>query len=113
MANELDKLRKMLTDAGIPFEDHQEKWPAAYDNLIRIECEADKYAINQIVYGRTAPHAWKLDGICQKGSYGREQGLIEIYGELVGANPKPVTAEQAFALIKDDFDRQPKSEGVE
>ena len=114
MENELDKLRKMLDDSGIPYENHKEVWPKSYENLIRVIWPADKYARNQIIYGRSE-YGWKLDAICQKGSYGSEKGLIEIYGELALNDPYPTTAEEAFAIIKADFEknRHSSAKGVE
>ena len=109
--NELDKLRDMLTKAGIPYEDEQE--PMGDRRLLSLEPkrrygEAGNWWRNQVIYGRDGK-TWLWDGICQYGSYGAKEGLIESYGEL-GTDerhqPKVVTAEEAFAVIKADYDKR-------
>ena len=51
--NELDKLREMLTDAGIPFESIQEKGQHGFVELGRENYgENGKWLRNQIIYGR-------------------------------------------------------------
>ena len=93
--NELDKLRKMLTDAGIPYKD-----------IISWR--------NCVTYGdplpgkpKTGKYLW--DGICQPGSYGYEEGLIESWGKL-GADengqPQVVAADEAFEVIKAHWEAQ-------
>lgn len=104
--NELDKLRQMLTDAKIPFISYQERRPEY--NFFRPEIfgEAGRWSRNQVIYGgeaycrRYGHYLW--DGICQYGSYGAGNGLIETYGTLGWDNrhePKIVTARQAFKTI--------------
>lgn len=110
--NELDKLRDMLTKAGVPYEDEIE--PMTEQRLINPELaniwgEAGrKWWHNQVIYGR-GEHEWLWDGICQYGSYGAEEGLIESLGQLgcdEDGYPKVVTAEEAFAVIKADYDKR-------
>ena len=106
--NELDKLRIMLTEAKIPYENYVEGVSCYYSdeakqNFIALYGEAGKYSLNQVVYGRSKNgKTWKFDGICNKGSYGAKQGLIETYGEL-GVDkthePRVMTADEAFAII--------------
>lgn len=87
---ELDLLRKMLNDAGIPYED----------------CSGIN--TNQIVYGRYGDGCpeWKLDAVCHAGSYGYYDGLIEIWGDLVGEEPVGyLLAAEVFAIIKEDYER--------
>lgn len=103
--NELDKLRKMLDDAKIPYENYQElHWSP---ELVRYG-EAGRWSRNQIVYGRNGddPQFWKFDAIFQFGSYGCGHGLIECWGELGSDNdgePRVMTAEEAFAIIFKDY----------
>lgn len=109
--NELDILRKMLTDAGIPFESRQEEWPMYQINLFPDHFSGNKvYKVNQIVYGKTeGQHLWKLDGICQYGSYGVDQGLIETYGELgtdAEGDPLVLTAAEVFKIIREDWEKK-------
>lgn len=114
--NELDKLRKMLTEANIPFESYQKKHPALLsDNEFWknnfMQCaeqygECGIYERNQIIYGRSGEHNWKLDGICQYGSYGANDDMIETYGELgtdEDGEPRVLNANQVFEIIKEDF----------
>lgn len=111
--NELDKLRDMLTKAGIPYEDEQD--PMTNHRLISSELtrrfgEAGNWWRNQVIYGRDG-ESWLWDGICQYGSYGAREGMIESYGQLgvdETGEPKVVTAEEAFAVIKADYDRRAK-----
>ena len=114
--NELDKLRKMLRDAGIPFEDYQEKHPfysenAVLDSIKMYGPEASRYSRNQIIYGRNSEDGmyWKFDAICQYGSYGAKDGLIETYGELgvdSDGEPRVMTAKEAFKIIKNDWKKE-------
>ena len=65
--NELDKLGEYLKGRGIKF--------------IRID-EEGKWGRHQIVVmGPDGKKEW--DAICHRGSYGYEQGLLEIYGNIV------------------------------
>lgn len=116
--NELDKLRQMLTDAGIPFESHQVQWGCP---ILPFEKErhgeACKWSVNQVIYGPKEPvddgTPWLWDGICQYGSYGAREGLIESYGPL-GVDsegyPNVVTAEEAFNIIKAHYDGRKNDE---
>ena len=102
--NVMDRLREMLDAAGIPYESYIEKLK---DKILPIECEADKYMRNQIVYGRNKNTMWwKLDAIFQIGSYGRTENKVETYGELgidEDGEPMVMTVEEAFKIIADDF----------
>ena len=66
--SELDKLEQYLKDNGIGYK--------------RIDENADTWGRHQInVFCSDSEIAW--DAICQRGSYGFERGLLEIYGTLV------------------------------
>lgn len=105
--NELDKLREMLNEAGIPYESVQREFsPEVISIFPEYYNGARKYSHNQIVYGRN-DNSWKIDGICQMGSYGVEQGLIETYGELgvdAEGDPLVLRAEDVFQIIKEDWE---------
>ena len=112
--NELDKLREMLRNADIPFEDYQEKKPfyseSLLDSIMRFGPEANRYSRNQIIYGRNSEDGmyWKFDAIYQYGSFGARDGFIETYGELgvdSDGEPRVMTAEEAFKIIKSDWER--------
>lgn len=75
---ELDKLERWL---------REHDWP--YDRKIRPRGKVgkyDAYDMNQIVVYRPFPRDNEIlfDAICNRGSYGYEQGLLEIMGEIVG-----------------------------
>lgn len=115
--SEIDKLRQMLKEAKIPFESIIQKMP---QNMYGHRPFASEYGAaviydrNQVIYGRYATnpeddgfsHDWKFDAIWQYGSYGAKEGLIETYG-LLGCdeqhNPRVMTAEEAFKIIKADW----------
>lgn len=103
--NEIDKLRHMLDEANIPYESIIKKFDV--EHIPYMECEADKYRRNQIIYGRTSDTTWKLDAIWHYGSFGRKEGLIETYGELgsVEGSPMVMDAEDAFRIISEDWRR--------
>ena len=110
--NEIDKLRHMLDEANIPYESIIQKFDVEHIPYIDcyMGCEADKYWRNQVIYGRTSDVSWKLDAIWQHGSYGREEGLLETYGELgsVEGSPMVMDAEDAFRIISEDWGKENK-----
>lgn len=66
--SELDKLEEYLKNKGIPHK--------------RINTVDRAWHRNQIiVYDKHGNQEW--DAICHQGSYGYEQGLLEIYGNIV------------------------------
>ena len=66
--SELDKLEQYLKDKGIRYK--------------RIEQNTDTWGRHQInVYDSEGNILW--DAICHRGSYGFEEGLLEIYGKIV------------------------------
>ena len=68
--SELDKLEQYLKGNGYIYTRIEED-----DNR-------KEYAIHQIkVFGQDGEYSW--DVICQRGSYGFEHGLLEIYGNIV------------------------------
>lgn len=116
--NELDKLDEMLTDAGIPFERIKEacfdKYGSFHASIHERFGEAGKWLRNQIIYGRDNHGSWKFDAICQFGSHGAKQGLVETYGTLgvddIG-EPRVMTASEAFKIIKNDWEEGGEENG--
>ena len=106
--NELDKLRAMLDEADIPYDSMQEEWKEEFTKVMpEMFTGNNRFVKNQIIYG-AAPDvsSWKLDGICQYGSYGAAQGLIETFGPLgtdAEGDPLVLTAEDVFQIIIDDW----------
>ena len=110
--NELDKLRWMLELAEIPYESYKEEWA---DYVININKDYysgnNRFFKNQIIYGihPDDAHSWELDGICQLGSYGANEGLIETYGPLgtdAEGDPLVLTADEVFQIIKEDWEKK-------
>ncbi len=64
--SELDKLELWLKKNGYTYERIEENWD---------------YGRHQIVVNKDTEKQW--DAICQKGSYGYAEGLLEIYGYIV------------------------------
>lgn len=74
---ELDKLEAYLKKSGIVYrriEDQHRAFCEHYEGFVR-----ERHQI--IVYDRRGRRQW--DAICQWGSYGYEEGLLEIYGSIV------------------------------
>lgn len=102
----IDELRQMLTDAGIPFESYKEGHNSYTLKYLRVRCKADQYERNQIIYGRQkSGYGWKLDAIWQYGSYGRTEGLLELYGSMIEGDPITATPKEAFEIIKADWEK--------
>jgi len=107
---EIDKLRKLLDEAGIPYESvivPETLEPEIHQKLYG---EAGKFRRNQVIYGRNPeePTLVKFDAIWQCGSYGAAQGLIETYHELgmdSKGQPRVMTAQEAFEIIKADWEK--------
>lgn len=105
--NALDKLREMLNEAKIPYESYQEQWPDK-ELIVWDGTKGAEWQRNQIIYGRHDEHEWRFDAIFQYGSFGREKNMIETYGDLgtdEDGNPRVMSAETAFVIIKEDWDK--------
>lgn len=102
----IKKLDEMLTEAGIPHEYIVELWNTQLDPYTPLFCEADKYMRNQIIYGRYDNGYWKIDAIWQRGSYGRVGNLLEVYGMMIGNEPKVFSTEEVFRMIEADWKKQ-------
>lgn len=95
---EFDKLDQMLTDAGIQHERED-------------SCELDEYDHDYLFEYHQLRHPWDLDedaegmmylwsAICSTGSYGHEQGLLELYGRDMVEPEGWISAEKCFEMIK-------------
>ena len=75
--SELDKLEKYLIEHRIEYNryDVNQEWDVGDGVVI----EMDRHQICVPEEGDRC----KWDAICQRGSYGYELGLLEIYGEIV------------------------------
>lgn len=105
--NEFDKLIKLLDDAKIPYERNDDKDP---NNTFF--AYTGGHPMKRIVYGRDAVYSTKHDMICVcsaiwgYGSYGYEEGLIEIMGLLTPEEEEYdsvkgyLTADNVFNRIK-------------
>ena len=65
--NELDKLESYLKENGYEY--------------IREDDNSQRYNKHQIIVFNNGDRSW--DAICQFGSYGYEESLLEIYGDIV------------------------------
>ena len=75
---ELNRLEEYLKVKGIPYEriSKDTKWDPEHPHSI---VEFERHQL--IVYDERGNRLW--DAICHYGSYGAEEGLLEIYGEIV------------------------------
>lgn len=108
--NELDKLRYMLDKAKIPYDYIKKEFPSSItEQYPEYYNGNNRYLRNQIIYGANNDLTeWKIDGICQMGSYGAKEGLIETCGPLgtdAEGDPLVLHAEDVFQIIKEDWDR--------
>lgn len=73
---ELNKLEEYLKERGIQYERHDVDEEYDEDGLVfRLER-------HQIIVPQDG-EAREWDAICNRGSYGAEEGLLEIYGKIV------------------------------
>lgn len=66
--SELDKLETYLKEHGYEYTRED------FDNI-------QSYDTHQIIVYKDGERSW--DAICHQGSYGYEEGLLEIYGDIV------------------------------
>ena len=88
--SEMDVLEKMLIDAGIEYD--REDIDNDYAGYV--------YSFHQIRSKKSNGGKWKWDAICHKGSWGYEQGLLEVWGDYMNEPEGNLTAEEAFEKIK-------------
>lgn len=91
----IDELEELLKFAGIPYERRE---------------LFDGYQICVPGFKRN----FMASTICNRGSYGHEQGLLEFYD--TGSNNEPIgflSPAEAYELIADYLDKNPKALGKE
>lgn len=94
MNNPLTELRRLLNEAGIPYEDHPE--PLSVSVMDRVWYVRDGNVICSAIWGM--------------GSYGYKDGLIEIMGLLTEEEREKddvvgyLTPEEVFRRIKRDWE---------
>lgn len=77
---ELNKLEEYLEEHGIQYERHDVDEQHEVEGADGLVIQIERHQICALVdeEGR-----WEWDAICQRGSYGAEEGLLEIYGKIV------------------------------
>lgn len=86
---ELDKLERYLAEHGYK-----------YERIERFYVDMSGYMYHQIVVFRNGRQWW--DVICQRGSFGYEEGLLEGYGELFDEAEGFLTAEDVIARLEEE-----------
>ena len=88
---ELDKLEKYLKEHSIPYERVDEE-SRAHSGINR----------HQIGVPTLEPRGREWDAVCHYGSYGYEEGLLEIYGTIAGNDVVGwLTAENVIKRIEE------------
>lgn len=103
---ELNRLEEYLKANGIPYERISEdtKYDPEYPNCIE---NLERHQL--IVYDERGNRLW--DAICHEGSYGAEEGLLEIYGEIV--SPMAGDSVEGWLTAEDVIKRIEAEEGEE
>ena len=97
--SELDKLEKYLREHNCDYERIEE--PRSEVNLLGMAIDWSRH---QIVVYKNFAYSW--DAICQHGSYGFQEGLLEISGSIVDPNKDGdvvvgwLTAEQVIERLE-------------
>ena len=103
---ELNRLEEYLKVNGIPYEriskdtEYDPEYPYYLIALERHQL---------IVYDERGNRLW--DAICHEGSYGAEEGLLEIYGEIV--SPTAGDSVEGWLTAKDVIERIERRKGAE
>lgn len=98
--SELDKLELYLKEHGICYKRSDE--PAFIPKIDG--CDVDRHQI--VVYDEEGGRKW--DAMCQFGSFGYEEGLLDIYGDIVDEEKDGkvvvgwLTADDVIARIERD-----------
>ena len=104
---ELNKLEEYLKERGIQY-DRYDVEACVLNGYITLP---EQHQICALVdeEGR-----WEWDAICQRGSYGAEEGLLEIYGKIVRPCGDSVegylTAEDVIDRIEEVYGKEEKHE---
>lgn len=93
--SELDKLEKYLDDHGIQYSryDVQDVWNS--DGMVMT---MDRH---QICVGEKDNGTWDWDVICQRGSYGYKEGLLEGLGSIFQETEGFLTADDVIKRLED------------
>ena len=102
---ELNKLEEYLKSKGIQYEriDQEDKPLDNEHKYCLVEIER-----HQIIVPRDG-EARRWDAICHRGSYGAEEGLLEIYGAIV--SPTAEDSVEGWLTARDVIDRIEAEEG--
>ena len=95
---ELDKLERMLKDAGVKYEriDEEDGTPVF------------TWEFHQLRHPEPFGEKWLWDVVCNSASYGHEKGLLEIWGRNISEPEGWLGAEECFEKIKEilkDYER--------
>ena len=114
--NPLDQLRLLLTEAGIPYEDCKVEQPKAvkeyYRKIAILQIgpqDMNMWQRNQVFYGDVFNDkgeivGCKFDAIYHHGADSTHK-VIECWGSLIGEEPKCLTPQGAFEVIKADWEK--------
>lgn len=80
MMNEMDKLHVALTERGIEHQYNKTSPEIAEIIKDKIKIPEDKEFWSQITVYKNGKYLW--DAICGYGTYGHEEGLLEIAGSI-------------------------------
>ena len=96
---ELNKLEQYLKIQGIPYEriDKEDKFLDENHKYCLLEFDRHQIGVPSL-YGE---REW--DAICHRGSYGAEQGLLEIMGTIV--SPKAGDTVEGYLTAEDIIER--------
>lgn len=110
MENELDKLRRMLTKAGIPYHSVERRYEEIGLNPPQRRDEADDYYQNIVAYGlhydpEIGLNVYTVVAVLHYGSKDRHIGMMELFIERDGEPLENCTmnALQAFDVINEDY----------
>lgn len=101
---ELNRLEEYLKVNGIPYERISKD--TEYDPEHHYIKELERHQL--IVYDERGNRLW--DAICHEGSYGAEEGLLEIYGEIV--SPMAGDSVEGWLTAKDVIKRIEQRKGA-
>ena len=94
---ELNELEKMLADEGIAYY---------REDVTR---NAFGFNFHQLRADENPGDRWTWDVICHMGSYGYEQGLLEMWGKNMDEPEGYLTAKECFERIKEIVENELES----
>ena len=106
MQNELDKLEQYLKDNGYHFHRIDRPCQFPYPKAAKIpKGFGETHQI--VVFDEKGCRLW--DAICHWGSYGYEEGLLEIYGNIVTEDAEDLV--EGYLTAQDVIDRLERKHG--